>query len=66
VSKGKTYSCLKCGHKFTAHAPNDMHPHSSLNKDELDDPVKMMIECQNCHEFFDMYWGRKKITFTIG
>ena len=62
----KIFSCSKCNTPFVSFPVDDFHTTASLDPNQIDDPIEVTHECENCHEFIKIYWGSRKITFHVG
>lgn len=67
-TRGKSFSCLKCGTLFIGYPPDDFHRIASLKPSEVDDPIRMEYKCkeEGCGNTNVLYWGSQKIAFLVG
>ena len=65
-SRGKMFSCVECNTPFISYPPDDLHTTASLDSSQLDDPIEVKHECENCHNFIKLYWGSRKMTARRG
>jgi DNA-directed RNA polymerase subunit M/transcription elongation factor TFIIS len=55
------FGCIYCGKSFEAFPPDNYHYVASRKEKDVDDPIEMKYNCDNCHKDNILYWGQQKL-----
>ena len=58
----KIFSCIKCGHPFTAYPPDDVHDIATRNESDYEDHIKIDYKCEKCGAINTIYWSRPGVS----